>query len=203
MNCLDYGPDHVRGQSAYGLWGEPMSGSSSPAIERGAVPQRQAMEVLQVGYLHAVVAAAGCTLAEPKPDRGLDWTLSHESQIHTVDPEPSIKVQLKSTHQVAAPPAGSHFSLTLKNDHLRKLNPVNVTIHRLLIVMLVPASMDKWISPRADHLALRHLSYWVNLAGHAVTGVTRTNVQVPTANVFDDRALCHIMKTVGAGGTPA
>jgi hypothetical protein len=52
------------------------------------------METYQVGYLHAVAAAAGCTLAQPFPDNGIDWHLSHASGDHPGDDEVTIKVQL-------------------------------------------------------------------------------------------------------------
>ncbi|MFE6854691.1 DUF4365 domain-containing protein, partial [Streptomyces sp. NPDC057674] len=37
---------------------------------------------------------------------------------------------------------------------------------------------------------------------HPVTGQRRTTVRVPTARIFDDRALCEIMTRVGVGGRP-
>lgn len=169
---------------------------------RGRLAVTASMETLQVGYLHAVAAAAGCSLASPFPDDGIDWHVSHGSSAHLADDEATIKVQLKCTHQIAPNPPGSHFSFTLDNDHLRRLARSRVAVHRILVVMLVPREPAEWISARPDRTELRHCCYWVNLAGHPVTGRRRTNVRIPTEQVFDDRALCAIMARVGAGERP-
>lgn len=160
------------------------------------------METLQVGYLHAVAAAAGCSLAQPFPDNGIDWHISHSSHGHGVDDEVTIKVQLKCTYQVAPRPPGPTFGFTLENEHLVKLARTPVSVHKILVVMLVPRTQEEWLRAGHDRLELRHCCYWTNLAGHAATGKRKTTVRIPTARIFDDRALCEIMTRVGAGGGP-
>ena len=169
---------------------------------RGQLAVTSCMETLQVGYLHAVAAAAGCALSSPFPDNGIDWHVSHGSTAHTEDDEATVKVQLKCTYQIAPTQAGPYFSFTLDNDHLRKLAHARVAVHKILVVMLVPREVDRWLLAEPDRLEVRHCCYWVNLAGHAVTGKRRTNVRIPTEQVFDDRALCAIMARVGAGERP-
>src|SRR3954470_8455601 len=85
---------------------------------RGGLATTSCMETLQVGYLHAVAAAAGCSLAQPFPDNGIDWHISHSSRGHGIDDEVTIKVQLKCTYQVAPRPLGPTFAFTLENEHL-------------------------------------------------------------------------------------
>jgi hypothetical protein len=178
--------------------------ASSAAIAplRGAVPITQAMEVLQIGYLHAVVAAARCSLADPRPDRGVDWLVTHESASHQSDPEADLKVQLKSTQGVNIPVKGSSFAFTLENEHLRKLAVPTPTVTRLLVVMLQPTNVERWIKGSHNLMALRHCCYWVNLAGHPISGKDKTTVRVETSHVFDDMALCNIMRTIGQKGVP-
>ncbi|MFE3114233.1 DUF4365 domain-containing protein [Kitasatospora indigofera] len=182
--------------------GDPDRPGGTPAVPRGNLATTACMETLQVAYLHAVAAAAGCSLSQPFPDNGIDWQVSHGSPAHTVDDEVTVKIQLKATQQIAAAPAGPHFSFTLDNAHLRKLARAQVAVPKILVVMLLPRQVDQWLQARPDALELRHCCYWVNLAGHPVTGQRRTNVRVPVAKVFDDRALCEIMARVGAGGSP-
>ncbi|MEV4434260.1 DUF4365 domain-containing protein [Streptomyces sp. NPDC049555] len=172
-----------------------------PTIPRGSLATTACMEILQVGYLHAVAAAAGCSLAQPYPDNGIDWHVSHSAPGHTTDDEVTIKVQLKSTYQVPPRP-GRTFPLTLDNDHLAKLARTPVSVHKILVVMIVPRARHDWLLAGHDRLELRHCCYWTNLAGHPVTGRRRTTVRIPTTRVFDDRALCEIMTRVGAGGRP-
>ncbi|MCX2182393.1 DUF4365 domain-containing protein [Streptomyces sp. SKN60] len=172
---------------------------------RGSLATTACMETLQVGYLHAVAAAAGCSLSQPFPDNGIDWHVSHSAPGHTVDDEVTIKVQLKCTYQI--PPrtqrdASGSFSFTLDNEHLAKLARTPVAVHKILVVMLVPRDREDWLRAGHERLDLRHCCYWINLAGHPVTGRRRTTVRIPTARIFDDRALCEIMARVGVGGRP-
>ncbi|MFC0598716.1 DUF4365 domain-containing protein [Streptomyces palmae] len=173
-----------------------------PTPLRGQLATTACMETLQVGYLHAVAAAAGCSLAQPFPDNGIDWHVSHGSRGHTVDDEVTVKVQLKCTYQLAPSPPGPTFGFTLDNDHLVKLARSPVSVHKILVVMIAPRRQEDWLRAGHDHLALRHCCYWTNLAGHPVTGRRRTTVRIPTSRVFDDIALCEIMTRVGAGGRP-
>ncbi|WP_447041870.1 DUF4365 domain-containing protein [Streptomyces sp. DSM 118878] len=191
---------------------QPEQGGLLPeriAPPRGTLATTACMETLQVGYLHAVAAAAGCSLSQPFPDNGIDWHVSHSAPGHTVDDEVTIKVQLKCTYQIppipAPPDDGSTrpaFSFTLDNAHLVKLARTPVSVHKILVVMIVPRSRDDWLRAGHDRLDLRHCCYWTNLAGHPVTGRRRTTVRVPTSRIFDDRALCEIMTRVGRGGRP-
>ncbi|MFC5149315.1 DUF4365 domain-containing protein [Streptomyces aureoversilis] len=194
---------------------------AAPALVRGSLATTACMETLQIGYLHAVAAAAGCSLAQPFPDHGIDWHISHTAPGHAVDDEVTIKVQLKCTYQLGPRPAvrppprapaaelpavpvvpAPTFAFTLDNDHLAKLARTPVAVHKILVVMIVPRSRDDWLRAGHDSLHLRHCCYWTNLAGHPVTGRRRTTVRIPATRVFDDRALCEIMTRVGAGGRP-
>lgn len=184
-------------------WGGPPPQRAAPL--RGSLATTACMETLQVGYLHAVAAAAGCSLSQPFPDNGIDWHVSHGAPGHTVDDEVTIKVQLKCTYQLPPRTAGdasSAFSFTLDNEHLVKLARTPVAVHKILVVMLVPRDREDWLRADHDRLDLRHCCYWINLAGHPVTGRRRTTVRIPTARIFDDRALCEIMARVGVGGRP-
>ena len=178
--------------------------ATRPQPLRGELSDSACMEVLQIGYLHAVAAAAKCSIASPNPDKRLDWIVTHQSSQHTGgDNEPTLKVQLKATGAVPRPSLNdTRFSFTLKNEHLEYLNPVAPIVNRILVVMILPKDVQDWVLARSDFLEMRHCCYWVNLAGKPITGVEKTTVRVPTAQVFDDVALCDIMKRIGAGGTP-
>ncbi|CAM5729304.1 hypothetical protein SBADM41S_12167 [Streptomyces badius] len=76
-----------------------------------------------------------------------------------------------------------------------------MTVHKILVVMIVPRSRDDWLHAGPGGLDLRHCCYWTNLAGHAATAGTAP-LRIPTSRIFDDRALCDIMARVGAGGRP-
>jgi hypothetical protein len=160
------------------------------------------METLQIGYLHAVAAAASCTLSNPRPDRGVDWIVSHESKHHIVDSEVDLKIQLKSTYQIPPRRRGDFFGFPLDNPHLSKLAQSPVSVPRILVVMIVPRDIGEWIKAESHRLSLRHCCYWANLEGVSLSGRTKTSVRIPTRNIFDDVALCGIMRSIGRGETP-
>ena len=162
------------------------------------------MEVLQVGYFHAVVAASRCSLGSPSPDRFLDYIVNHQSRSHTVDNEATLKVALKATTQVdiGSLRDRSSFSFKLKNEHLEYLAISNPIVPRVLVVMTLPTSIDEWTVAAHDALSIRHCCYWVNLEGETPTGKTDTSVKVSTAQIFDSEALCGMMQRIGRGGKP-
>ena len=178
---------------------------SPPSPLRGEIAKSALMETLQVGYLHAVAAASGCSLGKPSPDvSGTDWHLDHPSRSHATDPTQPLRVQLKCTSQITPGrlDGALYFPVTLKNEHLAHLAASPVTICRILVMMIAPRNIEEWLSASADALALRHCCYWANLEGVSITGQRKTTVRVPVKNVFDDIALCEIMRLRGQGVTP-
>ncbi|MEU9890081.1 DUF4365 domain-containing protein [Sphaerisporangium sp. NPDC051011] len=173
-------------------------------VVRGDIPKTECMQTLQIGYLHAVAAAAGCSLQPHNQDyRGIDWDVTHGATSHlSEEAEATLKIQLKATTQYPLPPDGEDFALTLNNRHLTKLNYENPSVPRLLVAMLSPADMAEWLKADHEWTELRRCCYWVNLAGVQPSGKDRTTVRIPTRQIFDDVALCKIMLRVGAGGRP-
>jgi hypothetical protein len=160
------------------------------------------MEALHNAQFRASVAAAGCTSAKPEPDDGIDWHVTHRSRNHTIGHTAHIEAQLRSTSRVS-PPLGDYFPFALDADTFDRLTE-RTHIPRILIVCVLPLDIDRWIyaDPSSDTLQLRHLSYWYNVQAAERVGETQTTLQIPTAQVFDDLALCEIMARVGKGGLP-
>ena len=169
---------------------------------RGDIAVRQRtnlMEQIHNAQFTASAAAAGCSVAKPCPDDGLDWVVMHRTANHPKRRQAQIEVQLRSTSQIT-PPDGDNFPFPVDNATFDRLTE-DAYYQRLLIVCLLPANIEEWIY--ADRLGsvfqLRHLSYWRSLRNEPRTGNTQTTVRIDTANVFDDLALCEIMKRIHAG----
>ncbi|TYC05681.1 DUF4365 domain-containing protein [Micromonospora sp. WP24] len=171
-----------------------------PTPLRGDLDEKQCMETLQEAYLHAVAAAARCSLAKPNRDRGIDWIVGHQSDEHVDDFEAQLRVQLKATYQVEPSPDLESVGISIANSQLTRLARSPVINSSILVVMLVSRDIDEWIEVQSNHMLLRHCCYWRNLEGHPITGKDETVVRVPTAQVFDEFALCDIMRRVGSGG---
>lgn len=169
---------------------------------RGAIDMNRSKETLQEGYLHAVVGAAGCTLAKPTPDNGVDWLVTHESPQHAVDTEALVKIQLKATHQIQPSPQGQYFSFSLERAHFDRLAQTPVTVTRILVVMITSANRSTWINSTPQHLEIQHQCFWINMEGLTSNGKDSQVVHIPTKNTFDDQALCHILCEIGQGRIP-
>lgn len=155
------------------------------------------MEKVQEAQFIASAAAAGCTVAKPDPDDGVDWVVTHRHGSHAPFRRVSIEVQLKSTSQIP-PPSGEAFGFPLDRATFDLLTEPSGW-PRILIVSILPPDIDDWV--QADQVGnvfqLRHLSYWRSLRGLSPTGNTQTTVPMLTSQVFDDLALCGIMQRVG------
>lgn len=180
----------------------------SPADEpddeplRGEINPTEQMESFQESYLRAVVAAAGCTIAQFNIDDGIDAMIKHRSIKHLGDRDVYLNVQLKATHQVAPNPKNGKVSISIKNDRFELLATPNPTVNKILVAMIMPREPSDWLLASHNELALRHGAYWVNLAGLDATGKYDTVANAPTNQIFTDGSLCAIMERIGQGGAP-
>jgi hypothetical protein len=157
------------------------------------------MEQVQVAQFLACVAAAGCHAMRPTVDDGADWVVSHRSIHHKIGRTARIDVQLKSTSRLV-PPLGAHVPFPVDSRTFEWLTEPSHN-PQLLIVCVLPTDPERWVyaDVATNTVQLRHLSYWAVVRPEDRTGTTQTTVHIPTAQVFDDLALCEIMRRVGRG----
>ncbi|WP_181728180.1 DUF4365 domain-containing protein [Glutamicibacter soli] len=176
----------------------------SPEIVRGS-PERISnhKEQLQLGYLRAVVAAAGCVIVgEPTIDEGTDIMIKHRRR----EPDNTIRdafleLQLKATESVFDPSA-QYVTAKMRRDRYDEYRSTNLSVPKIVVVMTLPGEQKDWVTASHDALTIRHCSYWVNLAGAKASTAQRPTFRAPTANVLDDVALCLIMERIHNGGQP-
>ena len=160
------------------------------------------MEQLQEGYVRAVAAAAGCVVSKPEIDEGIDLVLTHKSQAHWLtDKKARLEVQLKATSQQDALANGS-IRAEIDGHRFNELAVANPTVHKIVVVMLIPQLQEHWTYARAKGLTIHRCAYWVNLADLPPVTAKTTTVAAPTSQVFDDVTLCGIMQRIGSGGQP-
>ena len=181
--------------------GAPASPSVAPL--RGS-PHRHTdfMEQFQLSYIRAVAAAAGCVIVgEPAIDEGIDVILSHRSSSHQGSGPVYLELQLKST-QIRTGPRPKYVKSKMRADRYAEFTDVDPNVHRILVIMTVPTSVDEWVEAGHKRLAIRHCGYWANLRGLPDSTAVKPTVKALTSNIFDDTALCGIMARIGQGGTP-
>jgi hypothetical protein len=161
------------------------------------------MEQLQIAYVSAVAASSGCVLSEPRIDEGIDLSVTHKHQDHTAlsDRVARLEIQLKATH-TSLPKGASVISADMSRERWEYYNVVAPTVHKIVVIMKMPADPTYWTAASRKALAVRHCGYWVNIAGNPDGGAHRPTVAAPLSQVFDDIALCSMMERIGKGQAP-
>ncbi|TQJ19727.1 DUF4365 domain-containing protein [Mumia xiangluensis] len=159
------------------------------------------MESFQEGYLRAVCASAGCVIARPEIDEGIDVSVTHRADSHlATDRVARLEIQLKAT---TASDFGSDFvKVRLGQERYNYYAVSNPSVHKIVVGLAMPADQDQWIVSSHNALSVHYCAYWINLAGAGETDAEKKDVKISKAQIFDDVALCDIMERIGQGGAP-
>jgi Domain of unknown function (DUF4365) len=149
-------------------------------------------------FLTSTAARAGCAAVRPDvDDDSVDWTLS----CRLAPRRPKLDVQMKSTTTAHA--RGGVIRYSLKRKNYDDLILTELTAPRILILVLLPADIARWMNLTVNRLVLRRCAYWLSLRGDPETeNDAYVTVHVPTANLFDDRSLTDMMIRINNGGFP-
>lgn len=161
----------------------------------------QRKEQFSFAYVRAVAAAAGFAVSEPSvDDDSIDLQIAGRSTAGSVT-RPRLEVQVKCTADVALETDRFSYPLPVKNyDDLRD---ANVLVPRVLMVVRVPADVDRWVVGQDDRLCLHHCGYWASLRGMPGTENAQTvSIRIDRVNRIDPGSLHGIMERIGAGGEP-
>jgi hypothetical protein len=159
------------------------------------------MEALQDSYVRGVAAAAGCIVARPEIDEGVDLLLRHTHEQHNGDQVARLEVQMKATATRVAPD-GKSVSARVSKDRYDYFRSANPSFGKILVIMHLPESPGDWCESTPDALLIRHRAYWINLEGAQARSTDTVTVTASTENIFDDIALCSIMERIGRGEKP-
>jgi hypothetical protein len=173
---------------------------SRPPLRGSPSRKTNFMEALQESYLRAVMASAGCVFAgKPEIDEGVDILISHTSNAHLAgDSQALLQVQLKATTSIHA----DHISASLSKERYNQFASTNPAVHKIIVLMYVPALQQHWTYARTKGLTIHHCAYWVNIAGSSMATTKQKSVSAKRTDVFNDVALCDIMERIGQGLAP-
>ena len=152
----------------------------------GPVPPDQTwrMEQFSRAYVQAVAAAAGVSVAKPEvDDDSIDLTLQRRT-VGTIRRSPRLDLQLKATYADCLSHDQLSYDLKVKNyDDLRD---TALAVPRILVVVLLPANVEKWVDHSEDQLALFRCGYWLSLRGMEQTdNATKRRVHLDRRSVFN------------------
>ncbi len=159
-------------------------------------------EQFSKAFVHAISTVAGYKAATPTEidDDSVDYMVSATGGNGTIR-SPKLEMQLKCTAVPSLLDDGLHFPLEIKNYN--DLIPVNLQVPRILVVVIVPASVSEWILQSEDELSMRKCAYWISLRGFPVSGnETNQTVILPNDQLMTVEALTSIMNRIAAGDLP-
>ena len=147
-----------------------------------------------LSYIEAVASHAGFQVEEVRVDfDSVDGTLKAD-----FGKRPRIEFQAKATARDVVRENNVHFPLSVKNYDDLRLEAINP---RILIVLVMPESIDEWINQSDEELCLRYCAYWVSLNGRPASSNQDTiTVYLPLVNVFDSAQLTGMMENTERTG---
>lgn len=157
-------------------------------------------EEFSYAYLYAVTSAAGYSFQlAPRPldMDGVDGIIAATAASGLMR-RPRLEVQVKCTSRDLLDNQGIKYPLSVKNyNDLRYDTPYNT---RILVVVLVPETLEEWVSQSQTELCLRRCAYWISLRGQPpIANQTTVNVSLPAQNLFSPNALKTIMQCIERG----
>lgn len=173
--------------------------STTPAQHLMDISQRK--EQYSIAYVRAVAATAGyATYKSEVDDDSIDLVLAARGGNGTFR-SPRLEMQLKCTSRDVLDDNEIKYPLKVKNyDDLR---PDNVLVPRILVVVIVPDSLDGWLVHSEESLDMHHCGYWMSLRGYGETENTGTRtVALPRDQQFTVVQVRQIMSRIEAGGLP-
>jgi hypothetical protein len=152
-------------------------------------------EALSRAYVQAVAAQAGLLWGKTDLDYGIDLSLRSVGiqANRRRDAGVQIDLQLRSTTRAAVLETEVRYDLDVQtyND----LRDENCRCPRLLVVFIMPAEEDRWLSQTQEELTLRHCAYWLALKGYPSTTATSTlRIAIPLTNNFSVEAVTHLLQ---------
>src|ERR1017187_5850664 len=121
---------------------------SRPAIRGYTDRYKNMMEALQVSYISAVAASAGCIVGNLNIDDGVDALLQHKSAQHTsiTDRVARLEVQLKATSRSVN--KSGHLTATMDHDRWEYYRTKDPAVNKIIVVMSMPSRQEHWTFAR-------------------------------------------------------
>src|SRR5690242_15432502 len=108
------------------------------------------MEHLQMSYVRAIAASAGCIVSKPEIDDGIDITLTHKADVHLGDHIARLEVQLKATSVFNN--QNDYVTATMRRDRWEYYRTKDCTINKIVVIMLMPKDQNEWTLAGHDAL---------------------------------------------------
>ena len=152
-------------------------------------------EEFSYGYLKMIGAKSGLAVenhGRSIDNQGIDIQIVYAGKIENVH-TPRIDAQVKCTSQDIEKEDYINFPLDTTTYETLRNKLVYVPI--ILIIVLVPKSLDEWIDINHEKTISKKCAYWISLTGFPSTNNQKNiKVRIPKINLITPESLSHIIK---------
>lgn len=157
-------------------------------------------EQFSYAHVYAIATAAGYSFQlAPRPldYDGIDAIIAGRDEANSIR-YPRLELQVKSTSAEIISLESIRYPLAIKNyDDLRV---EHLQTPRILVLVLLPATLQDWTRQSEQELCLRQAAYWISLQGQPPSqNQTTVTLSIPRQNILNVDALQGIMRRVAAG----
>lgn len=154
-------------------------------------------EQFSLAYVRVLATVTGYSFAVPNPDDdSIDCRVGAAGRLGdaALVCSPRIDLQLKATSEAVLKRDRVVFRLPRKNyDDLRDPDPL---VPRLLVVLILPRELERWLDQNEERTLLRCAAYWHSLAGMPESQARKKTVYLPRSNLFAAETLQRLMGQV-------
>ncbi len=158
-------------------------------------------EQFSTASIKAISSVARYTLYRPEvDDDSVDYQIAASGGRDTYR-RPRIEVQLKSTSRDLY--IKDSLAYPLKVNNYNDLRCKRILVPRILVVTVLPPTVDEWLEQTSEEMTLRHCSYWMSIRGYRETdNKSNVTVRIPRTQFFTPETLQKMMVRVNNGGFP-
>ena len=169
--------------------------SSDPQL---TLKQNKLQNKLSEAYFEIIVRLAGYNPTPPEDDdHGIDYYIRAPRQ---EDPTGrlGVDVQLKSVREDELRGKGDSIVYDCPSLNYNDLISTNALTPRILILVIVPADIDTWISITEERLMMEFKARYLSLKGKKESENSRSQkIDIPQKNIFNVDTLKQIMAKGG------
>jgi hypothetical protein len=156
-----------------------------------------------LAYVHAIAATAGISCQVTSVDiDGVDVILGADGSKGLLR-YPKLEAQVKSWTKPTERAGSFRYPLKLRNYETLRIPNEQVSVPRILVLVVMPELPEHWLQMTDDQGTLRHCAYWISLAGRSATNYAdKVPVDIPRERRLSVRALEEIMERIATGGAP-
>ncbi|MEV0680549.1 DUF4365 domain-containing protein [Actinosynnema sp. NPDC050436] len=145
-------------------------------------------------YVALMAAASGLTVSRTHPDvDGADLVVGYKGQAGRTR-HPKIEIQVKTWSRPESD--DMRWKYRMLSRQYNELAGDDYGLPRILVVVIVPANPEDYVSAGEHAITVRNLAYWVSLEHQARVDAKRQHtvaVDIPLGNLLTTRTLLDLV----------